>query len=99
MNAGFENEFYLLKSSIRYCRTALFVPLNPLLLDIDIVTHLHSMCSSEGKEEWVPFDSTPYCSTASYDAARPLFHEIVASLDSLNIPVEQVRTEHHYLCC
>ncbi|KAF4403341.1 hypothetical protein G4B88_007987 [Cannabis sativa] len=64
MNAGFENEFFLLKSVLR-----------------------------EGKEEWVPFDFTPYSSTSSYDAASPIFQEIVAALDSLNIPVEQVHAE------
>ncbi|XP_062117384.1 uncharacterized protein LOC133831196 [Humulus lupulus] len=64
MNAGFENEFYLLKSVLR-----------------------------EGKEEWVPFDSAPYCSTSSYDAAAPIFQELVAALHSLNIPVEQVHPE------
>uniref|UniRef100_A0A803QZE6 GS catalytic domain-containing protein n=1 Tax=Cannabis sativa TaxID=3483 RepID=A0A803QZE6_CANSA len=47
----------------------------------------------EGKEEWVPFDFTPYSSTSSYDAASPIFQEIVAALDSLNIPVEQVHAE------
>ncbi|XP_010556518.1 PREDICTED: protein fluG isoform X2 [Tarenaya hassleriana] len=64
MNAGFENEFYLLK-----------------------------MATREGKEEWVPFDSGPYCSTSSYDAASPLFHDIVPALDSLNIIVEQFHAE------
>ncbi|XP_060967692.1 protein fluG-like [Cannabis sativa] len=64
MNAGFENEFFLLKSVLR-----------------------------QGKEEWVPFDFTPYSSTSSYDAASPIFQEIVAALDSLNIPVEQVHAE------
>ncbi|KAG5556801.1 hypothetical protein RHGRI_007158 [Rhododendron griersonianum] len=61
MNAGFENEFYLLKS-----------------------------VSRELKEEFIPFDSTPYCSTSAFDAASPMLHEVVAALQSLNIPVEQV---------
>ncbi|KAI3442910.1 Gln-synt_C domain-containing protein [Psidium guajava] len=64
MNAGFENEFYLLKSVLRY-----------------------------GKEDWLPVDSTPYCSTSGYDAARSIFHEIFAALGSLNIPVEQLHAE------
>ncbi|XP_073062854.1 protein fluG isoform X2 [Primulina eburnea] len=64
MNAGFENEFYLLRS---------------MLVD--------------GEEKWVPFDKTPYCSTSSFDAAFPVFHEIVASLQSLNIVVEQLHAE------
>ncbi|KAL6141892.1 hypothetical protein ACLB2K_060178 [Fragaria x ananassa] len=64
MNAGFENEFFLLKSTLR-----------------------------DGKEEWVPFDSTPYCSPSSYDAASPLFHKVIAALQSLNITVEQLHAE------
>ncbi|CAH2064248.1 unnamed protein product, partial [Thlaspi arvense] len=64
MNAGFENEFYLLKNVVR-----------------------------EGKEEYVPFDFGPYCSSSSYDAASPIFHEIVPALESLNITVEQFHAE------
>lgn len=47
----------------------------------------------EGKEEWVPFDSTAYCSTSAYDAASPIFQEIVATMESLNITVEQVHED------
>lgn len=50
----------------------------------------------EGKEEWVPFDSTPYCSTSAFDAASPIFHEVLAALQSLNVPVEQVKKK---ICC
>nr|GMD44510.1 protein fluG [Ipomoea batatas] len=64
MNAGFENEFFLLKSVVR-----------------------------EGKQEWLPFDYTMYCSTASFDAASSVLEEIVASLQSLNITVEQLHAE------
>ncbi|KNA07938.1 hypothetical protein SOVF_167260 [Spinacia oleracea] len=64
MNAGFENEFYLLKP-----------------------------VSRDGKEEWVPFDSTPYCSTSSFDAASPILQEMFASLQSLDITMEQVHAE------
>ncbi|KAJ4869846.1 glutamate-ammonia ligase [Raphanus sativus] len=64
MNAGFENEFYLLKNVVR-----------------------------EGKEEYVPFDVCPYCSTSSYDAASPIFHEIIPALECLNIAVEQFHAE------
>lgn len=49
----------------------------------------------EGKQEWLPFDYTMYCSTASFDAASSVLEEIVASLQSLNITVEQVREN----CC
>jgi len=44
----------------------------------------------EGKEEWVPFDSSPYCSASGFDAASPVLHEVVDSLHSLGIAVEQV---------
>ncbi|XAR69160.1 Glutamate--ammonia ligase [Bertholletia excelsa] len=47
----------------------------------------------EGKEEWVPIDATPYCSTSAFDATSPFFHEVVAALKSLNIPVEQLHAE------
>lgn len=49
----------------------------------------------DGKEELVPFDSTPYCSTSSYDAASYLFHEVIPALHSLNITVEQVQKKTH----
>ncbi|XP_027936750.1 protein fluG isoform X1 [Vigna unguiculata] len=64
MNAGFENEFILLK-----------------------------MLKREGKEEWVPFDSSPYCSASGFDAASPVLHEVVDSLHSLGIAVEQIHGE------
>ncbi|KFK34564.1 hypothetical protein AALP_AA5G162200 [Arabis alpina] len=64
MNAGFENEFYLLKNVVR-----------------------------EGKDEYLPFDFGPYCSTSSFDAVAPIFHEIVPALESLNITVEQFHAE------
>lgn len=64
MNAGFENEFYLLKSQIR-----------------------------DGQEEWVPFDTSRYCSTSAFDAASPVLHEVINALESLNIDVEQLHAE------
>ncbi|KAI4349084.1 hypothetical protein L6164_009723 [Bauhinia variegata] len=64
LNAGFENEFYLLKSLLR-----------------------------EGKEEWIPFDSSPYCSVSGFDAASPILHEVTAALHSLSIAVEQLHAE------
>jgi len=45
----------------------------------------------EGKEEWIPFDTSPYCSTSGFDAASPVLHEIVNALHSLGISVEQVK--------
>lgn len=47
------------------------------------------MCR-DAKEEWVPFDSTPYCSTLAYDAASPIFHDVAAALHNLDVTVEQV---------
>ncbi|KAJ4826933.1 hypothetical protein Tsubulata_013395 [Turnera subulata] len=49
--------------------------------------------SRDGKEDWVPIDSAPYCSTSGYDAVAPLLHEIFSSLQSLNIKVEQLHAE------
>ncbi|XP_020210637.1 protein fluG [Cajanus cajan] len=49
--------------------------------------------SREGKEEWVPFDSNPYCSSSSFDAASPVFHEVAVALHSLGISVEQIHGE------
>ncbi|KAL8508734.1 hypothetical protein ACS0TY_016091 [Phlomoides rotata] len=64
MNAGFENEFFLLRSAI-----------------------------VDGKERWVPFDETPYCSTTVIDDAFPILSEIAVHLQSLNIVVEQLHAE------
>ncbi|GMJ02959.1 nodulin/glutamine synthase-like protein [Hibiscus trionum] len=64
MNAGFENEFYLLKKLER-----------------------------DGKEEWVPIDSKPYCSSSGFDAISTLFQEFVAALNTLNVTVEQLHAE------
>ncbi|KAL2933392.1 Protein fluG [Bienertia sinuspersici] len=64
MDAGFENEFYLLRPVTR-----------------------------DGREEWIPFDSAPYCSTSSFDAASPILQEMFAVLQSLDITVEQVHAE------
>ncbi|XP_052113421.1 protein fluG [Arachis duranensis] len=64
MKAGFENEFYLLKSITR-----------------------------EGNEEWLPFDSSHYCSSSAFDAASQIFREISAAILSLGISVEQLHAE------
>lgn len=45
----------------------------------------------EGKEEWVPFDSTPYCSSSAFDAASPVLREVAAAIHSYGISVEQVK--------
>jgi len=44
----------------------------------------------EGKEEWVPVDWTPYCSTSGFDAVSPIFQEVNLALLSMNISVDQV---------
>ena len=93
MNAGFENEFYLLKSVLRYGikqSPSHFVTSETIFSFSNYYNVFTDQLCREGKEEWVPFDSTPYASTSAYDAASPLFQEVVATLHSLNIPVEQV---------
>uniref|UniRef100_A0A165WSI5 GS catalytic domain-containing protein n=1 Tax=Daucus carota subsp. sativus TaxID=79200 RepID=A0A165WSI5_DAUCS len=64
VNAGFENEFFLLKKGL-----------------------------SGGNEEWVPFDTSSYCSTSAFDVASPVLYEIIAALESLNIAVDQLHAE------
>ncbi|KAL1819524.1 hypothetical protein ACET3Z_014393 [Daucus carota] len=64
VNAGFENEFFLLKKGL-----------------------------SGGIEEWVPFDTSSYCSTSAFDVASPVLYEIIAALESLNIAVDQLHAE------
>ncbi|PIA37132.1 hypothetical protein AQUCO_03000006v1 [Aquilegia coerulea] len=49
--------------------------------------------SREGKDNWVPVDSTPYCSSSAFDAASSLFQEVNSCLQSVNIPVEQFHAE------
>ncbi|PQQ19780.1 protein fluG [Prunus yedoensis var. nudiflora] len=94
MNAGFENEFFILKGILRY----------GILLSLGkfVIEHFRSMVIIWNTNEklvqgWegriVPFDSTPYSSTSSYDAASYLFHEVIPALHSLNITVEQLHAE------
>ncbi|CAL5207301.1 unnamed protein product [Lathyrus oleraceus] len=64
MNAGFENEFFLLKSLTR-----------------------------EGIEEWIPFDSSHYCSSSAFDAASTILQEVASALHSIGIQVEQLHAE------
>ncbi|XP_047316540.1 protein fluG-like [Impatiens glandulifera] len=47
----------------------------------------------DGKEDWVPFDVSPYSSSSSFDAASPILHEVITVLQTLNIPVEQLHAE------
>ncbi|KAF3793448.1 fluG protein [Nymphaea thermarum] len=64
MNAGFENEFFILRSECR-----------------------------DGQQEWLPFDSTSYCSTAAFDAAYPILKEVNNALSAMGISVEQIHAE------
>ncbi|KAG0486133.1 hypothetical protein HPP92_008228 [Vanilla planifolia] len=79
VNAGFENEFYLLKAITR-----------------------------EEKEQFVPFDMASYCSTSGFDAVSPIFQEVYATLQAMDIVVEQLHAEAgkgqfeialQHLCC
>uniref|UniRef100_M1AKN4 Glutamate-ammonia ligase n=1 Tax=Solanum tuberosum TaxID=4113 RepID=M1AKN4_SOLTU len=47
--------------------------------------------SGDGKETWARIDKTSYCSTTAIDDASLVLQEIVASLHSFNILVEQVK--------
>lgn len=88
MNAGFENEFFLLKRILRYvCVFSLFfLGAHTSCQFNNRAKNLHR----EGKEEWIPADKTMYCSTSGFDAASSLLQEVNAGLHSLNIPLEQV---------
>ncbi|KAH9602910.1 hypothetical protein KSS87_019879 [Heliosperma pusillum] len=47
----------------------------------------------EGKEELLPFDLTPYCSSLAFDAAAPILRDMFSALQLMNIPMEQVHAE------
>lgn len=55
-----------------------------------------NMCR-EGKEQWVPFDMTPYCSTSGFDVVSPVFQEVKSALESMDISVEQVIIYIHHV--
>lgn len=44
----------------------------------------------DGKEEWAPFDLTPYCSSSAFDSVSSMLQEVNSCLHSLEISVEQV---------
>lgn len=78
-------------SSRMLCGMRILVSLfNPIVFIIFLTHVLLNFFLRDGKEEYVPFDFGPYSSTSSFDAASPIFHEIVPALESLNIVVEQV---------
>ncbi|XP_028777160.1 protein fluG [Neltuma alba] len=85
-----------------YCpREALRRVLKILKHEFDLVVntgfenefYLLKSVTREGKEEWVPIDSTHYSSTSAFDATSPVFQEVIAALHSLGILVEQVHAE------
>ncbi|XP_058077224.1 protein fluG [Magnolia sinica] len=47
----------------------------------------------DGRDEWIPFDSTPYCSTSGFDAASSILQEVNAALESMDISVDQLHAE------
>ncbi|KAM0938866.1 putative glutamine synthetase [Dioscorea sansibarensis] len=78
VNAGFENEFYLLKNVIRQY----------------LVLYLSTMIIfRDGKEQWAPFDLTPYCTSSAFDSASSILQEVNFCLRTLEISVEQLHAE------
>ncbi|KAF9598958.1 hypothetical protein IFM89_033303 [Coptis chinensis] len=55
--------------------------------------------SREGIEEWVPFDSTPYCSSSAFDSASSLLQEVSFALQALKISVEQFELALGHTVC
>eukprot|EP00268_Persea_americana_P055319 TRINITY_DN6421_c0_g1_i5.p1 TRINITY_DN6421_c0_g1~~TRINITY_DN6421_c0_g1_i5.p1 ORF type:complete len:842 (+),score=177.17 TRINITY_DN6421_c0_g1_i5:87-2612(+) len=47
----------------------------------------------EGREEWVPFDRTTYCSTSGFDAASSILQEVNSSIESMDVFIEQLHAE------
>ncbi|KAM0896245.1 hypothetical protein ACQ4PT_023321 [Festuca glaucescens] len=48
---------------------------------------------SEGRERWVPYDNSSYCSTSSFDSASSILQEVYSSLEEADIVVEQLHAE------
>ncbi|KAG5631635.1 hypothetical protein H5410_003352 [Solanum commersonii] len=57
---------------------------------IEVEFYLFKSVLKDGKETWATIDRTSYCSTTAIDVASLVLQEIVASLHSFNILVEQV---------
>ncbi|CAN6174677.1 unnamed protein product [Urochloa humidicola] len=47
----------------------------------------------DGLEQWVPYDSTNYCSVSAFDCASSILQEIYSSLKASEIEVEQLHAE------
>ncbi|KAG5632075.1 hypothetical protein H5410_003792 [Solanum commersonii] len=62
---------------------------------IEVEFYLFKSVLKDGKETWARIDKTSYCSTTAIDVASLVLQEIVASLHSFNILVEQV--SFHFL--
>ncbi|XP_075095096.1 protein fluG-like [Nicotiana tabacum] len=62
-------------------------------IGIEVEFHLLKRVLKYEKETWVAIDRTSYCSTAAIDIASSVLEEAVASLQCLNIIVEQIHSE------
>ncbi|XP_049414775.1 uncharacterized protein LOC125877555 [Solanum stenotomum] len=60
---------------------------------IEVEFYLYKSVLKDGKETWARIDRTSYCSTTAIDVASLVLQEIVASLHSFNILVEQLHSE------
>ncbi|KAH0728795.1 hypothetical protein KY284_004660 [Solanum tuberosum] len=60
---------------------------------IEVEFYLFKSVFKDGKETWTRIDKTSYCSTTAIDVASLVLQEIVASLHSFNIVVEQLHSE------
>ncbi|KAH0784222.1 hypothetical protein KY290_003820 [Solanum tuberosum] len=60
---------------------------------IEVEFYLFKSVLKDGKETWARIDKTSYCSTTAIDVASLVLQEIVASLHSFNILVEQLHSE------
>ena len=92
MNSGFENEFYLLKNVIRYHLQSRTWLLALLIFVIWFIVFNSKNIYREGREEWVPFDRTTYCSTSGFDAASSILQEVNSSIESMDVFIEQVHS-------
>ncbi|MCD7448361.1 hypothetical protein HAX54_041096 [Datura stramonium] len=64
-----------------------------LTVGVEVEFYILKTILKDDKVEVQSFDRTPYCSTAATDAASSVLDEIVASMQSLNINVEQIHSE------
>ncbi|KAI5082511.1 hypothetical protein GOP47_0002254 [Adiantum capillus-veneris] len=48
---------------------------------------------SETKQKWVGLDTSPYCSSASFDAASDMLFEVSKALTAMGVNIEQLHAE------